>query len=91
MAATDNRDNRKTLQETQIYRALGTFLLVFAVIVLLSILFTGTGIGRLTNLAAGAIIGGIGAAMFLRGRRTDPGVENSKPEIRDKSTMQGRK
>jgi hypothetical protein len=90
MAATDNRDSPKTLHEAQIYRALGTFLLFFALIVLLSILFTGTGIGRLTNLAAGTIIGGIGAAMFLRGRRADHSAENSQREIRDKSTIPSR-
>jgi uncharacterized protein YybS (DUF2232 family) len=67
--ATDNQDRVKTLHEAQIYQALGAFLLFFALIVLLSILFTGTGIGQLTNLAAGVVLGGIGGAMFLQGRR----------------------
>ena len=69
MAATDNQDHARTLHEAQIYKALGTFLLFFALVVLLSIVFTNTGIGRLTNLAAGVIIGGVGGAMFLRGLR----------------------
>jgi hypothetical protein len=69
MAATDNQDHVRTLHEAQIYKALGTFLLFFALVVLLSIVFTNTGIGRLTNLAAGVVIGGIGGVMFLRGLR----------------------
>jgi hypothetical protein len=69
MAAIDNPDRARTLHEAQMYKALGAFLLFFALVVLVSILFTGTAIGRLTNLAAGAIIGGIGGVMFLAGLR----------------------
>jgi hypothetical protein len=70
MAATGKQDHARTLHEAQIYKALGTFLLFFALVVLLSIVFTDTGIGRLTNLAAGVIIGVIGGAMFLKGLRS---------------------
>jgi hypothetical protein len=35
----------------------------------MSILFTDTGIGRLTNLGAGAVITGIGAAMLYKAHR----------------------
>ena len=42
------------------------FLLFFACVVLVSILFTSTLIGRLTNLTAGGIIGLIGALMVWR-------------------------
>jgi hypothetical protein len=69
MAAPENPEHARTLQEARSNRALGVFLLFFALVVLLSIVFTDTGIGRLTNLGAGIIIGGIGAILFLKGGR----------------------
>jgi len=69
MAQPSNHDDARALHEAQINRALGLFLAIFAGVVLVSILFTDTGIGRLTNLGAGAVIGGIGAAMLYRARR----------------------
>lgn len=54
------------MQEAQINRALGVFMLFFAAIVLISIFFTSTTIGKLTNLGAGGIIGLIGGVMFWR-------------------------
>ena len=54
------------MQEAQINRALGVFMLAFALIILVSIFFTDTTIGKLTNLGAGGIIGLIGGAMFYR-------------------------
>jgi hypothetical protein len=49
--------------------SLGAFLVFFGLVVLASIIFTDTGIGKLTNLAAGTVIGGIGAAMIYKARR----------------------
>ncbi len=69
MAATENPGDAKTLQDFQINRALGAFLLFFALVVLVSIFFTDTGIGKLTNLGAGVVIGGIGGVMFFQGLR----------------------
>jgi hypothetical protein len=69
MAATENPDDAKTLHDFQIYKALGAFLLFFGFVVLASIFFTDTGIGKLTNLGAGAVIGGIGGLMFWKGLR----------------------
>jgi hypothetical protein len=69
MAATGNQDEAKRLHEAQINKALGTFLLFFALVVLGSILLTDTGIGKLTNLGAGTVIGTIGGLMFLQGLR----------------------
>ena len=54
------------MQEAQINRALGVFMLCFAVIILVAICFTETTIGKLTNLGAGAIIALIGGVMFWR-------------------------
>jgi len=69
MASTLNQDDGRVLHEAQINKALGTFLVFFGLVVLASILFTETGIGKLTNLGAGAIITGIGAAMLYEARR----------------------
>ena len=71
MATTENPDNGKTLHDFQINKALGAFLLFFAAVVLASIFLTDTGIGKLTNLGAGVVIGGIGGAMFLQGLRAE--------------------
>ena len=57
------------LHDAQINNALGAFLAFFGVVVLASILFTDTGIGKLTNLGAGAVIAGIGAAMIYKAHR----------------------
>jgi len=77
MAAIDNQDEARTLHDRQIYRALGVFLLFFSLVVLVSILFTDTGIGRLTDLGAGAVIGGIGGAMVYKGIRA--GAKSPRP------------
>jgi len=68
MTEAPNHDDARVLHEAQINNALGVFLLAFGLVVLVSILFTDTGIGRLTNLGAGALISGIGAAMMYRAR-----------------------
>jgi len=67
MTAPENQDDAKTLHDSQINTALGAFLVFFAAVVLVSIFFTDTGIGKLTNLGAGLVIGGIGAVMLLTG------------------------
>jgi uncharacterized membrane protein HdeD (DUF308 family) len=69
MAEAPNHDEARVLHESQISRALGTFLVIFGLVVLASVFFTDTGIGKLTDLGAGAVIAGIGAAMIYRGRR----------------------
>jgi hypothetical protein len=59
---------QQELQEAQINRALGVFLLFFTAVILVSIFFTDTTIGKLTNLAAAAIIGLVGGVMVYRAR-----------------------
>ena len=59
---------QQELQEAQINRALGVFLLFFTGIILVSIFFTDTTIGKLTNLAAGGIIGLVGGVLVYRAR-----------------------
>jgi hypothetical protein len=70
MTKTPNHDDTRVLHDAQINMSLGAFLVFFGVVVLISILFTNTGIGRLTNLGAGAVIGGIGVVMIYKARRT---------------------
>jgi len=60
--------SRQEQQEAQINRALGVFLLFFTAIILVSIFFTDTTVGKLTNLAAAVIIGLIGGIMVYRAR-----------------------
>jgi hypothetical protein len=67
--AAGSQDEARTLHAAQLNKALGIFLLFFAMVVLVSVLFTETGIGRLTNLGAGAVIGGIGGVMLVQGFR----------------------
>jgi len=64
-----DQNDPKKLTEAQIHTALGAFLLFFAMTVIVSIFFTDTTVGKLTNLGAGAIIGAIGGVMILMGRR----------------------
>lgn len=54
----------------KIYMAMGCFLLFFGGVVLLSILFTDTGIGKVTNLGAGSMLTVISSSMIYYGYRT---------------------
>jgi hypothetical protein len=69
MTEIPNHDETRVLHDAQINMSLGAFLVFFGLVVLVSIFFTETGIGKLTNLGAGAVIGGIGAAMIYKARR----------------------
>ncbi len=66
----ESDDHQVGMREAQINRALGVFMLAFALIVLISIFFTDTTIGKLTNLGAGGIIGLIGGAMVYHAHIT---------------------
>jgi hypothetical protein len=54
------------LQQAQINRALGIFMLAFSSIVIISIFFTETFVGKMTNLVAGLIMASIALAMLLK-------------------------
>ena len=53
-------------QMAQINRALGVFLLFFGAVVISSLLFTETFVGKMTNLVAGLILVLIGAIFILQ-------------------------
>jgi hypothetical protein len=66
--ANSTRDQQRQLREAQINHALGVFTLFFGLVIWVAIPFTGTTIGKLTNLAAGGVIGLIGAFLMYRAR-----------------------
>ncbi|MHC4568638.1 MAG: hypothetical protein ACYTE3_23115 [Planctomycetota bacterium] len=49
----------------QINRALGLFICFFAAVVLVSMFFTETFVGKMTNLVAGLILMAVGVAMIV--------------------------
>ena len=53
---------------SQINLALGVFVSFFGSVVLISIFFTETSIGKMTNLIAGVILVTIGAIMVVRAK-----------------------
>ena len=69
MTELPGQDDPRVLHDVQINGALGAFLVFFGLVVLISIIFTETGTGKLTNLGAGAVISGIGAVMIYKARR----------------------
>lgn len=69
MTKTPNHNDARVLHDSQINMSLGAFLVFFGLVVLISIIFTDTGIGKLTNLGAGAVISGIGGIMIYKARR----------------------
>lgn len=62
----------------KINRALGVFVTFFGTVVLVSIFFTESFLGKMTNLGAGIILVGIGAIMVLQARTKSHG--NSSPD-----------
>lgn len=66
---TIDKENAQKAQMAQINRALGIFLLFFGAVVIVSVFFTETFVGKMTNLAAGLILGFIGALLFLQVKR----------------------
>lgn len=57
---------------SQINRALGVFISFFALVVMVSIFFTETFVGKMTNLGASVILAAIGAVMILQSRTKSP-------------------
>ena len=67
---TTNKEDTQKIQMAQINRALGVFLLFFGAVILVAVLFTESFVGKMTNLAAGLILGLIGALLFLQKKRS---------------------
>jgi len=64
-----NKENAQKLQLAQINRALGVFMLFFGAIIIISLFFTDTFIGKMTNLTAGFVFGLIGAVFVIRSKK----------------------
>ena len=56
----------------QINRALGLFICFFAVVVLVSIFWTDTRAGKITNLGAGLILVVVGIIMIVKSKPKSP-------------------
>ena len=61
---------RHTKRDAESLIALGIFLIVLAVPVLIGTIWAEGNMQRVINVVAGMIVGGIGVAMLLRGRWT---------------------
>lgn len=74
MDATMNEQKEQTARDSerarmsQINMALGAFVCFFASVVLVSIFFTETLVGKMTNLGAGLILAVIGVGMIVQSR-----------------------
>ena len=66
---TTSKEDSQKAQMAQINRALGVFLLFFSAVIIASVFFTETFVGKMTNLAAGLILGLIGVLLFLQTKR----------------------
>ncbi len=63
-------EKSEKIKNTKINRVLGMFILFFGIIIFISIAFTETFIGQMTNLVAGALLFVIGAGMIYQSMRT---------------------
>ena len=77
MDVTMDEQNEQTAKDServrmsQINMALGAFVCFFASVVLVSIFFTETLVGKMTNLGAGLILVAIGIIMILRSKKAE--------------------
>jgi len=60
-----NKEDFQKKQMAQINRALGVFLLFFSAVIIVSVFFTESFVGKMTNLTAGLILCVIGAILFF--------------------------
>jgi hypothetical protein len=68
MKKDDNFNKSQKLQSSQINMALGIFMLSFSMIIFISIVFTETTVGKMTNLGAGLVLFLIGGGMYLKAK-----------------------
>ena len=67
---TLHKEDAQKAQMAQINRALGVFLFFFGAVILVAVLFTESFVGKMTNLAAGLILGLIGTLLFMQTKRS---------------------
>lgn len=66
----DANETREKLKTAQINNALGLFILIFGIIVVIAMFFTETFVQRMTDLTAGITLALIGAAMMWKSKKT---------------------
>ncbi|NOY37344.1 MAG: hypothetical protein GXO83_07180 [Chlorobi bacterium] len=71
-------------KSAQINNALGVFLLIFGVIVIIAVPFSDNFIDKMTNLVAGLIVAGIGGGMVWSAKRTIKLLKLKDGETEDK-------
>lgn len=62
-------EEEKIIRDANINNALGIFILVFGIIIIISSIFTETSIGQMTNLIAGILLGLIGFGMIVKSKK----------------------
>ena len=67
---TTNKEDAQKAQMAQINRALGVFLLFFGAVIIGAVFFTESFVGKMTNLAAGLILGLIGTLLLMQAKRS---------------------
>ncbi len=66
----DANETREKLKMAQINNALGFFILIFGIIVIIAMYFTETFIQQMTDLVAGLFLAFIGAGMMWKSKKT---------------------
>jgi len=67
---TTNQQEIQKAQMAQINKALAVFLLFFSAVIIAAVFFTETLVGKMTNLAAGLILGLIGLIFIVQTKRS---------------------
>lgn len=65
-----NQQEIQKAQMAQINKALAVFLLFFSAVIIAAVFFTETLVGKMTNLAAGLILGLIGLIFIVQTKRS---------------------
>ena len=63
-------DRMARIKTAQINRALGVFLFLFGIIIVVAMVYTETFVQQMTDLFAGAVLMAIGGGMVLKSRHT---------------------
>lgn len=72
-----NKFRLQKIKDSEINKALGLFILFFGVVIIAATFFTTTFIGQMTNLIAGIVLSGIGAAMVYKAKLTIKKINNA--------------
>lgn len=74
-------ENQKKYKTAQINNALGLFLGIFGLIVIIAVPFSDNFLDKMTNLVAGLIVFGIGAGMVWVARKNIKSLKEKDPGL----------